>query len=74
MARGRKKKPESIQEQIELIQTEIETLTNQLKDKKKTLADLEKAKEQEEHKKLLDAVAESGKSIDDVIAMLGNAK
>ncbi len=74
MARGRKKKPESIQEQIELIQTEIETLTNQLKNKKKTLADLEKAKEQEEHKKLLDAVAESGKSIDDVIAMLGNVK
>lgn len=71
MPRGRKKKPESIEGQIELVQNEIDALSTQLKEKKKALSALEKAKEAEEQQKLLDAVTESGKSIDDVIALLG---
>jgi len=72
MPRGRKKKPESIDEQIVLVQNEIAELTAKVKDKKKALAALEEAKKVEEQKSLLDAFAASGKSVDEVITMLQN--
>lgn len=70
MPRGRKKKPESVEEQMQLVQTEIEELSAKLKAKKKEMAVLEKAKKAEEQQKLLDAVAASGKSVDEIIGML----
>ena len=70
MPRGRKKKPESVEEQMQLVQAEIEELSEKLKAKKKEMAVLEKAKKAEEQQKLLDAVAASGKSVDEIIGML----
>ena len=70
MPRGRKKKPESVEEQMQLVQAEIEELSAKLKAKKKEMAVLEKAKQAEEQQKLLDAVAASGKSVDEIIGML----
>lgn len=70
MPRGRKKKPESVEEQMQLVQAEIEELSAKLKAKKKEMAVLEKARKAEEQQKLLDAVAASGKSVDEIIGML----
>lgn len=70
MPRGRKKKPESVEEQMQLVQAEIEELSAKLKAKKKEMAVLEKEKKAEEQQKLLDAVAASGKSVDEIIGML----
>ena len=70
MPRGRKKKPESVEEQMQLVQAEIEELSAKLKAKKKEMAVLENAKKAEEQQKLLDAVAASGKSVDEIIGML----
>lgn len=70
MPRGRKKKPESVEEQMQLVQAEIEELSAKLKAKKKEMAVLEKAKKAGEQQKLLDAVAASGKSVDEIIGML----
>ena len=70
MPRGRKKKPDSVEEQMQLVQAEIEELSAKLKAKKKEMAVLEKAKKAEEQQKLLDAVAASGKSVDEIIGML----
>lgn len=70
MPRGRKKKPESLDAQMQQIQQDIEELSTRLKAKKKELAALEDARKLEEQKKLLDAVAASGKSVDEIIGML----
>lgn len=70
MPRGRKKKPESVEEQMQLVQAEIDELSAKLKAKKKEMDVLEKAKKAEEQQKLLDAVAASGKSVDEIIGML----
>lgn len=70
MPRGRKKKPESVEEQMQLVQAEIDELSAKLKAKKKEMAVLEKAKKAEEQQKLLDAIAASGKSVDEIIGML----
>ena len=70
MPRGRKKKPESVEEQMQLVQAEIDELSAKLKAKKKEMAVLEKAKKAEDQQKLLDAVAASGKSVDEIIGML----
>ena len=70
MPRGRRKKPESVEEQMALVQADIEDLSTRLKAKKKELAALESTKKLEEQKKLLDAVAASGKSVDEIIGML----
>lgn len=72
MPRGRKKKPESVEEQMQLVQAEIEELSAKLKAKKKEMAVLEKAKKAEEQQKLLDAVAASGKSVDEIIGIFSN--
>ncbi len=70
MPRGRKKKPESVEEQMVLVQADIDDLSAKLKAKKKELAALESAKKLEEQQKLLDAVAASGKSVEEIIGML----
>ena len=70
MPRGSKKKPETVEEQMVLVQADIDDLSAKLKAKKKELAALESAKKLEEQQKLLDAVAASGKSVDEIIGML----
>ena len=44
MPRGRKKKPESVEEQMQLVQAEIDELSAKLKAKKKEMAVLERRK------------------------------
>ena len=72
---------DQLNEQISAAEAEIASLTDQLKTKKAELKTLTKerdaaekaaveAKEAEQMAKLLEAVASSGKSIDEVIALL----
>ena len=73
--------PAEIQEQIDLKLEEIEALTKELKEKKALLKQLkkelavakemaEKRKTEETKKALLDAIAASGKSVDEILEML----
>lgn len=72
---------DSLDEQIKATEAEIESLTASLKDKKAELKKLNKAKEkaekfaaeqkaEEDKIRILDAVAASGKSIDEILEML----
>ena len=72
---------ENIDDKIAVAEAAVSSLTEELKAKKKELKDLLRAKEQaavlaaekkaeEDKAKLLDAVAASGKSIDDIISLL----
>ena len=72
---------ESLDEQIKATEAEIESMTAALKDKKAELKALIKSKDQaekiaaekkaeEEKARLLEAVAASGKSIDEILEML----
>ncbi|MCD7739625.1 MAG: hypothetical protein LUH58_11430 [Lachnospiraceae bacterium] len=73
MPRGRKKvQPQTVEERIAAVTAEMEALKEQLKEKKNELKELQTAKEAEDQKKLLDAFAASGKSVEEVLAMLGS--
>ena len=61
----------SVDERIIAVTAEIESLQEQLKEKKAELKQLKAEKEEEDQKRLLAAVAASGKSIDEVIALIG---
>jgi len=72
---------EQYDEKIVALTAEIENLTETLKTKKAELKELEKGKEaaveaaaaqkaEEEKKKILDAVAASGKSLDEILELL----
>ena len=72
---------DSLDEQIKATEAEIESMTAALKDKKAELKALIKAKEkaekiaaekkaEEDKARLLEAVASSGKSIDEIVEML----
>ena len=74
MPRGRKKKPTNIDEQITLIQQSIEQISADLKEKKKQLADLESQKKIKEQNELLEAIAASGKSTEEITSMLSGQK
>lgn len=70
---SKKKLVLSIDERITAVTAEIESLQEQLKGKKAELKQLKAEKEEEDQKRLLAAVAASGKSIDEVIALIENA-
>ena len=72
MARGRKKKPTDINEQIALLEETISNLTAELKTKKAELANLEKVKKEQEQKALLDAIVASGKTKEQIMELLQN--
>lgn len=72
MARGRKKKPTDINEQIALLEETISNLTAELKAKKAKLANLEKAKKEQEQQALLNAIAASGKTKEEIMELLQN--
>lgn len=60
----------SVDERIAAVTAEIESLQEQVKEKKAELKQLKAEKEEEDRKRLLAAVAASGKSIDEVIALI----
>ncbi|MGN8906410.1 hypothetical protein ACTND3_08825 [Bacillota bacterium HCP28S3_F12] len=72
MARGRKKKPTDINEQIALLEETISNLTAELKAKKAELANLEKVKKEQEQQALLDAIVASGKTKEQIMELLQN--
>lgn len=67
-------KKASTQERIEAKKAEIAELSQKLSTAKEELKALEKEKEDEDLKKLYEAVKASGKTVDDVIAMLGQTE
>ena len=69
---SKKKLVLSVDERITAVTAEIESLQEQVKEKKAELKQLKAEKEEEDQKRLLAAVAASGKSIDEVIALIGN--
>lgn len=71
MPRGKRKQVDlTIDEQIQQTKEQIDDLNEQLKKKKAELKTLETAKADEEKNKLIAAIAESGKSYDEIMAML----
>lgn len=72
MARGRKKKPTDINEQIALLKETISNLTAELKTKKAELANLEQVKKEQEQQVLLDAIVASGKTKEQIMELLQN--
>ena len=71
---SKKKLVLSVDERITAVTAEIESLQEQLKEKKVELKQLKAEKEEEDQKRLFAAVVASGKSIDEVIALIGNAR
>ena len=67
---ARRPKNVSIEEQISGKETEIENLSEQLKAAKAELKKLKEEKLLEDSQKIMDALAASGKSVDDVINMI----
>ncbi len=59
-----------VEEKISQITAEIETLQEQIKDKKAELKVLNAAKLEQENRKVLDAFTASGKSAEEIIAMI----
>ena len=73
--RGSKNKPAlTLDEQIVQVNAEIVALQEQLKEKKAELNNLNDAKADEDKQRLMAAVLASGKSVDDVVAMIGGAE
>ena len=69
MAR-KKKTALTIDEQISEVKIQIDSLAEQLKEKKAELKSLEMIKEDEYRSKIIDAIAQSGKSYDEILEML----
>ena len=67
---SRNKAAVSVDERIAMVTAEIESLQEQVKGKKAELKRLMAEKAEEDQKRILDAVAESGKSVDEVIALI----
>lgn len=61
-------------ERIAAVLAEIEDLQAQIQEKKAELKSLKAVKAEEDQKRILNAVAASGKSAEEVIAMLGGAQ
>lgn len=69
MPRGRKKAG-TIDEQIEGLRNEIEALKAETKKKQDKLKELEKEKEAEDNKEIMEAVARSGKSKEEILRLI----
>ena len=69
MPRGRKKAG-TIDEQIEVLRNEIEALKAETKKKQDKLKELEKKKEAEDNKEIMEAVARSGKSKEEILRLI----
>ena len=69
MPRGRKKLG-TVEEQIEVLKNEIEALKAETKKKQDKLKELEKKMEAEDNKEIMEAVARSGKSKDEILRLI----
>jgi hypothetical protein len=69
---ARRKSNLSIEELIANKEAEIESLSEQLKDAKAELKKLNKEKQAADNQKILDALASSGKSVEDVLNFINN--
>ncbi|HIQ98245.1 MAG TPA: hypothetical protein IAB23_01000 [Candidatus Scybalocola faecavium] len=67
---SRNKAAASVDERIAVVTEEIASLQEQIKEKKAELKKLTAEKEEEDQKRILAAVVESGKSADEVIALI----
>lgn len=65
-----KARPQTINEQIAAVTAEIGALQEQLKQKRLELKRLEAEKEKEGQQQILDAVAASGKSVEEILALI----
>lgn len=75
MPRGRKKKVVlTLDQKIEAVKNEIAALSKQLKEKKAEFKSLSDEKANEKRTEFIAAVEASGKSYDDILAMLKKAK
>lgn len=73
MPRGRKKKEIlTVDQKIMKVEGEIQELNDTIKVKKAELKALQKEKESEDKQVLLEAIKESGKSVDEILEMLKN--
>ena len=63
----------TVDERISAVTAEIESMEAKLKEKKAELRRLKVEKEEENQKKILAAVAASGKTAEEVIALLENS-
>lgn len=62
-----------LEEQIAQVSAEIEALQEQINEKNAELARLNDIKDEEARQRLMDAVHASGKTMDDIIAMINEA-
>lgn len=70
MPRGRKKMPETIQEQIDDLESKIENAKNTLKDLQSRKKALEEKKEQEELAQIRAFIENSGKTVKEFLSEL----
>lgn len=72
--KGSKNKPVlPIDAQIAQVTAEIESLQEQIKKKKADLKKLNDEKAEEDQKRLMAAILTSGKTVDEIIAMIGGS-
>lgn len=67
---GRRKKPETIEEELILVNNLIEENENTLKDLKKRKNEIEKVIKEKKLKELDKVIAESGKSYEEILDLL----
>lgn len=67
---GRRKKPETIEEELILVNNLIEENENTLKDLKKRKNEIEKVIKEKKLKELDKAISESGKSYEEILNLL----
>ena len=67
---GRRKKPETIEEELILVNNLIEENENTLKDLKKRKNEIEKVIKEEKLKELDKVISESGKSYEEILDLL----
>ena len=72
MKMARRPKNLTIEEQITLQEKEIENLSEQLKTAKTELKKLNEQKRVADSQKILEAIASSGKSVEDVLNFINN--
>lgn len=60
----------TIEQRIEKVSAEIESLQEQVKAKKNELKNLNTEKAEAEKRKLLEAIAASGKSVEEIISLI----
>ncbi|HIS33030.1 MAG TPA: flagellar export protein FliJ [Candidatus Limivivens intestinipullorum] len=74
MARGRKKDPRTLEEKIAAVDAELTECENRVKELRKKKKELEKEAAQKDKETLYEAMLKSGKTVDEVLGILGVEK